>query len=207
MIQYKGYSFVGALFAITMNLATALSYVVTIITFGWVGRRWPLRLALFSLDHPYNVVYKDGVDAENDDDEHTNEEQEPNEEQDSSGSYAGSMCELDSSVIIPTHVQMLADAFKQAGMLVDIGEAHWANGEDGITCNVGEFVDTLHSLDGDREKVQGITTTPTMTFFFNSDGKITELDLPRCHLKVSKLIERNKNIREKYGHLNKEGVQ
>jgi len=74
MIVYKGYSFLGAFFAMMMSIATALSYVVTIITFGWLGRKWPLSLALFSLNHPYDVVYKGGVDAESDNESDTGEQ-------------------------------------------------------------------------------------------------------------------------------------
>lgn len=111
---------------------------------------------------------------------------------------------IDSNATVPANAQALADAIRQSGLPVYLGNVHWANGSSGVTCNIGEYVDTLHSLDGDREKVRGITTMPIMTFFFGGDGKITELDLPHCHMEISSLIERNKTRREKYGHLNNE---
>lgn len=56
-IKYPGYSFTHALFAFITTLVSAFTWLITIITFGHVGRMWSCRIALWCIGHPLNVVY------------------------------------------------------------------------------------------------------------------------------------------------------
>jgi hypothetical protein len=58
-IIYPGYSFRGALFAIFTGIAVVACWIVTLLTLGWVGRYWSIRVHYYTLGHRYNVVYRE----------------------------------------------------------------------------------------------------------------------------------------------------
>lgn len=68
-IKYPGYSFTNALFAVFTNLLLAFAWLITIITFGWVGRMWSCRILYWTLYHPWNVVYSHDIDNQDAEDE------------------------------------------------------------------------------------------------------------------------------------------
>lgn len=71
-IKHPHFSPVSALFVLAMDIAKLVALLVQIITLGWVGRNWPLRVMGYALEHPLNVVYdydRDPTHNEGDDDE------------------------------------------------------------------------------------------------------------------------------------------
>jgi hypothetical protein len=58
------YSFRGAMFAVVVDTLTAMSWLVTIFTLGWIGKDWSYKLTLYQFGHPWNVVYDANYEEE-----------------------------------------------------------------------------------------------------------------------------------------------
>jgi len=64
-IVCNNYSFRGALFAMVMSLAKTISWFITIITLGWIGKDWALEICYYELGHPWSFVYDDNIEHKN----------------------------------------------------------------------------------------------------------------------------------------------